>query len=230
MLNINRLKKCYQTRRVLDDFSLQIANGELVLLLGVSGSGKSTLLRLLNGLDKWDSGDISLDGERLHSGVPHADIGMVFQSYALFSHLTVRANIDLALLKLKGAKGEETDALLSRFALLEHADKAIDQISGGQKQRLAIARALAMEPKYLCMDEPTAALDPSMTRKFAEMMQDLQSLGMTLFISTHDMALIKYLPCTIVLMNEGKVQLKVRSEAYLKSPEAYPQLQAYICE
>lgn len=234
MLKINQLTKSFGTKKILNDINLTVQKGEIALFLGSSGVGKSTLLRILNNLETVNSGTISLDGTLLDLtkiNTTHT-VGMVFQQFNLFDHLTVEQNITLPLEKvLKKNPAEATKIahhLLQRYGLLDKNNKYASQLSGGQKQRLAIARALAMEPKIMCLDEPTSALDPVLTSFVANNIQQLATDGYIVLVASHDTDLIEKLNCTIYLMSEGRIIETAQSENLKINPDGFPKIKKFI--
>ncbi|MGW8365597.1 amino acid ABC transporter ATP-binding protein, partial [Streptomyces wedmorensis] len=196
LIELRGVNKHYGALHVLRSIDLTVGRGEVVVVIGPSGSGKSTLCRAMNRLESIESGEIVIDGKPLpEEGKAlarlRAEVGMVFQSFNLFAHKTVLANVSLAQTKVRKRRKEEADrrsrALLDRVGLAAHADKYPAQLSGGQQQRVAIARALAMDPKALLFDEPTSALDPEMINEVLEVMQQLARDGMTMVVVTHEM-------------------------------------------
>ncbi len=214
MIKVNNLHKSFGKLNVLNGIEEHIKPGEVVVVIGPSGSGKSTFLRCLNLLEKPDKGEIYVDDELINA--PKVDVnkvrqkmGMVFQHFNLFPHLTVMANITLAPVKLKKmtkeqaiAKGEE---LLKIVGLSDKADAYPVQLSGGQKQRIAIARSLAMEPEIMLFDEPTSALDPEMVGEVLDVMKNLAESGMTMVVVTHEMGFAREVATRVVFMDEGVV-------------------------
>lgn len=214
MIYVNDLHKSFGDLEVLKGINQHIAPGEKVAVIGPSGSGKSTFLRCLNLLEQPTSGSIVIDGEDiLEKGKDinriRQKMGMVFQQFNLFPHLTVMKNITLApMLLKKKPKAEAEEAaknLLNRVGLLEKADAYPAQLSGGQKQRIAIARALAMEPEIMLFDEPTSALDPEMVGEVLEVMTDLAKAGMTMVVVTHEMGFAREVSNRVLFMDEGIV-------------------------
>ena len=214
MIKVNDLHKSFEDVEVLKGITEEIDEGEVVVIIGPSGSGKSTFLRCLNLLEKPEKGEIYIDGEMINA--PKVDVnrirqkmGMVFQHFNLFPHLTVRENITLAPVKLKKMSKEEADAkadeLLKMVDLLEKADSYPSQLSGGQKQRIAIARSLAMEPEIMLFDEPTSALDPEMVGEVLDVMKNLAKSGMTMVVVTHEMGFAKEVGTRLLFIDEGKV-------------------------
>ncbi len=234
MLKIEKVSKSFNGKKILDDVSLSVNKGHIAVLLGQSGVGKSTLLRILNNLESSDSGTILLNGKQLDLAKTSQDhtIGMVFQQFNLFDHLTVEQNITLALEKVMGKSKEEAKkialGLLKHFGLEDKSDKYISQLSGGQKQRLAIARTLALKPKVVCLDEPTSALDPLLTSYVAQNIQQLADEGYIILVASHDIALLDKLKCTIYLMDEGKIVESANSEEFKKHREKYPILTKFV--
>lgn len=214
MIKVNNLKKSFNGVQVLSGISEEIHEGEVVVIIGPSGSGKSTFLRCLNLLETPDEGDVYIDGERITD--PKIDVnkirqkmGMVFQHFNLFPHLTVLENITLAPVKLKRMTPEEAVKkayeLLDIVGLSEKADAYPASLSGGQKQRIAIARSLAMEPEIMLFDEPTSALDPEMVGEVLDVMKNLAKSGMTMVVVTHEMGFAKEVGTRLLFIDEGKV-------------------------
>ncbi len=222
MLSLKNISKHFQNKLVVDDVSFDVQPGEIVVLLGKSGVGKSTILRILSGLESNEAGIIHLHDQPL---APQS-VGMVFQEFNLFPHLTVEENITLPLQKVAGktevqAK-EIAHTLLATYELSAQANMYPHKLSGGQKQRVAFARTLAMQPKILCCDEPTSALDPILTSKVAQEINKLAQQGLMIILATHDTELIKQMACTIYLMKHGKIIEATTSEELMKNPEKYP--------
>ena len=205
MLSVKHLIKNFHGKKVLDDVSFDLFSGQIVVLLGQSGVGKSTVLRLLNNLETCDGGTIELD----HAPINFRKVGMVFQDFNLFNHLTVEENITLPLVKVAlkstGEAQKIARALLSQFGLESKALAYPVALSGGQKQRVALARSLAMNPAVLCLDEPTSALDPQLKSEIAQIINALAQQGYMIVLTTHDTVLLKQLSCTIHLMQDGKI-------------------------
>ncbi|MFC9343437.1 amino acid ABC transporter ATP-binding protein [Streptomyces sp. NPDC057020] len=214
LIELRGVNKHYGTLHVLQSIDLTVGRGEVVVVIGPSGSGKSTLCRAMNRLETVESGEIVIDGQPLPDEGKalarlRAEVGMVFQSFNLFAHKTVLANVSLAQIKVRKRKKEEADRrsreLLDRVGLAAHADKYPAQLSGGQQQRVAIARALAMDPKALLFDEPTSALDPEMINEVLEVMQQLAHEGMTMVVVTHEMGFARSAANRVVFMADGKI-------------------------
>ncbi|MDP3787917.1 MAG: amino acid ABC transporter ATP-binding protein [Candidatus Chromulinivorax sp.] len=222
MLSLKNISKHFQNRLVVDDVSFDVQPGEVVVLLGKSGVGKSTILRILTGLESNESGTITFNDQPL----PAQSVGMVFQEFNLFPHLTVEENITLPLIKVGGKSKEDAQhiaqQLLATYELTAQAHVYPQRLSGGQKQRVAFARTLAMQPKILCCDEPTSALDPMLTSKVAQEINKLAQQGLIVLIATHDTELIKQITCTIYLMKHGKIIEATTSDELAQNPEKYP--------
>ncbi|MER5747722.1 amino acid ABC transporter ATP-binding protein [Streptomyces sp. NPDC002225] len=229
LIELRDVNKYYGQLHVLRDISLTVGRGEVVVVIGPSGSGKSTLCRTINRLETIESGRIAIDGRPLPEegkGLAElrAEVGMVFQSFNLFAHRTVLANVSLAQLKVRKRKKDEADRrsreLLERVGLAAHADKFPAQLSGGQQQRVAIARALAMDPKALLFDEPTSALDPEMINEVLEVMQQLARDGMTMVVVTHEMGFARSAANRVVFMADGRIVEDRTPEAFFTAPES----------
>ena len=214
VLNVKNLRKFYGTDEVLHGIDLDVKRGEVVVVLGPSGCGKSTFLRCLNGLEEIQQGEIRLNGQAINNDTTkwylvRQKIGMVFQSYDLFPHMTIFENILLGPLKVqKRARSEATEQaeqLLERVGLLAKKDAYPSQLSGGQKQRVAIVRALCMNPEIMLFDEVTASLDPEMVREVLDVMQELAKQGMTMVIVTHEMGFARAVANRIVFVDDGKI-------------------------
>jgi polar amino acid transport system ATP-binding protein len=209
-----QVRKAFGDRTVLDDVSLEVDTGEVVCLIGASGSGKSTLLRCINLLEPIDDGTIHLDGVDISEPGLDPDpirrrIGMVFQSYNLFPHMSVLRNITLAPTKvLRRPKAEARDTaleLLGRFGLADKAEAFPDQLSGGQQQRVAIVRALAMQPEIMLLDEVTAALDPVLVGEVLDVIRELRTNGMTMVLATHEMGFAREIADTVCFLQNGRI-------------------------
>ncbi|MBL8361101.1 MAG: amino acid ABC transporter ATP-binding protein [Rubrivivax sp.] len=215
MVAVAGLRKRYGTNEVLKGIDLQVQRGEVIAIIGKSGSGKSTLLRCVNGLEEFQEGTLTVDGQALRHHDAKAmrelrqHVGMIFQSFNLFPHLTVGRNVMLAPGLVKGVRGEpaaqRARALLDRVGLAEKFDAWPDQLSGGQQQRVAIARALAMEPAVLLCDEITSALDPELVGEVLRVVERLAEEGMTLLMVTHEMNFARKVADRVVFMHAGRI-------------------------
>ena len=215
MIQMDSVSKWYGQFQVLIDCTTKVDKGEVVVICGPSGSGKSTLIKVINGLEAFQEGVITFDGVSV--GDPATDlpklrsrIGMVFQNFELFPHITITDNINLAQLKvLNREKDEATERsmeLLERVGLMDQRDKFPAQLSGGQQQRVAIARALAMDPSAMLFDEPTSALDPEMINEVLDVMTELAKEGMTMMVVTHEMGFAKRVVDRVIFMDEGRIE------------------------
>ena len=229
MIEFRKVNKWFGTLHVLKDIALAVDAGNVVVVCGPSGSGKSTLIRCINRLETIQSGDIIVDGQslcdpRLDTAKLRADVGMVFQSFNLYPHMTVLQNITLAPIKVKGlSRGEaETVAgeLLDRVGIPDKAGAYPANLSGGQQQRVAIARALAMKPKVMLFDEPTSALDPEMINEVLEVMTDLARDGMTMVVVTHEMGFARRVAHRVVFMDHGQIIEANEPEKFFADPES----------
>jgi general L-amino acid transport system ATP-binding protein len=214
--------------QALKGISTEVKEGEVVVILGPSGSGKSTLIRTINRLEEHDGGTIVVDGIELNDEVSNleqirAEVGMVFQQFNLFPHLTVQRNITLAPQKVRGLSQKDADALamelLERVGIPEQAEKFPMQLSGGQQQRVAIARALAMQPKIMLFDEPTSALDPEMIKEVLDVMTELAKSGMTMMIVTHEMGFAREVADRFLFMDAGEVVEEGTPEHFFTNPQ-----------
>ncbi|NBV40647.1 amino acid ABC transporter ATP-binding protein [bacterium] len=228
MLYINSISKKFNKKQILDGVSLQVEPGRIAVLLGGSGVGKSTIIRILAGLEQIDSGTILLDEQPLQA----QDVGMVFQDFNLFNHLTIEQNVTLPLEIVHQMPRDQARSvahdLLDSYGLADKKDKYPHHLSGGQKQRVALARALAVHPKVLCLDEPTSALDPSLTLSVAKQINELREKNMCIIISTHDVQLIQSLDCVIYLVHEGKIIEKADSKDFQKNIEQFPSIKKFM--
>lgn len=230
ILRAEHIKKSYDGRNmILDGIDFSIKRGEVVVVVGASGCGKSTFLRCLNLLEPMDSGDIYLKGSRVEKSVREVSfyrqkVGMVFQSYELFPHLSVMDNLLLAPVKVqkrrREAVREEAERLLLRVGLLEKKDAYPRQLSGGQKQRVAIVRALIMQPEILLLDEITAALDPEMVREVLQVVLELAREGMTMVIVTHEMEFAKAAADRIIFMDGGRIAEEDVPQEFFSYPKS----------
>ncbi len=228
-IEFKQVNKWFGKLHVLRDLSLQIKPGEVVVVCGPSGSGKSTLIRCVNRLEPIQSGDIVVLGESItQPGVNLSSlrtrVGMVFQSFNLFPHMTALENIMLAPIKVRGLSREEAEkiarALLERVGIPEKAGNYPANLSGGQQQRVAIARALAMQPKIMLFDEPTSALDPEMINEVLEVMTDLAKEGMTMIVVTHEMGFARRVSHRVVFMDEGQIIEEGDPASFFAAPKS----------
>jgi glutamate/aspartate transport system ATP-binding protein len=229
MIDIKHVSKWYGTTQVLNDCTTQVSKGEVVVVCGPSGSGKSTLIKTVNGLEPFQQGEIVVDGISVGSketNLPRlrARIGMVFQSFELFPHLSVTQNLLLAQVKVLGrSQAEAADraaSLLHRVGLQDHQDKFPSQLSGGQQQRVAIARALAMDPIAMLFDEPTSALDPEMVNEVLDVIVDLAAEGMTMMVVTHEMGFARKVADRVIFMDIGAIVEDTSSEEFFGDAQA----------
>ncbi len=228
IIQMRHVHKWFGKVHALDDVSMDVAPGEVLVIVGPSGSGKSTLLRTINHLEAVNSGEIIVDGIQLtHKSTDinavRAEVGMVFQQFNLFPHLTALQNITLAQRIVRRRSAEEADRgareLLERVGIPEKADSFPGQLSGGQQQRVAIARALAMNPKIMLFDEPTSALDPEMIKEVLDVMLDLAQTGMTMLCVTHEMGFARAAARRIVFMDQGKIIEEAPPEQLFEAPK-----------
>ena len=228
MIDVCNLKKSFGSLDVLKGINQHIEKGEVLVVIGPSGSGKSTFLRCLNMLEEITEGEVYLDGQKIND--PKTDIdkirqkmGMVFQHFNLFPHLTIRENITMAPVKLKKMTKDEANVraleLLRRVGLEDKADTYPVKLSGGQKQRVAIARALAMNPEVMLFDEPTSALDPEMVGEVLDVMKDLARSGMTMVIVTHEMGFAREVGTRVLFMDDGYVLEEGTPEQVFNHPQ-----------
>ncbi len=215
MIEMKQVSKWYGEFQVLKDCTTRVEKGEVVVVCGPSGSGKSTLIKCVNGLEPFQEGVVTVDGISVgdrSTNLPklRAHIGMVFQNFELFPHISVLDNIKLAQVKVLGRSDDEAAtrgmSLLERVGLAEQADKYPAQLSGGQQQRVAIARALAMDPIAMLFDEPTSALDPEMINEVLDVMVELAKEGMTMMVVTHEMGFARNVASRVIFMDEGRIE------------------------
>ena len=227
MISIKSLKKAFGSLEVLRGVDLEIEEREVVVIIGPSGSGKSTLLRCINYLEEPTGGEITVDGITLNGSENinrvRAEVGMVFQRFNLFPHMTVMENITLAPMKVRGISREEAvetaERLLAKVGLLEKAAAYPEQLSGGQQQRVAIARALAMKPKVMLFDEPTSALDPEMVKEVLQVMKDLAREGMTMVVVTHEMGFAREVGDRVLFVDQGVIMEQGTPEEVFNHPK-----------
>lgn len=229
MIELKGVNKHFGEYHALRDINLEVPAGQVVVILGPSGSGKSTLCRTINRLETIDDGEIRIDGELLPEegkdlAKLRAEVGMVFQQFNLFSHMTIRDNVTLAPTKVRKVSKEEArktaEKLLDRVGIAAQADKYPAQLSGGQQQRVAIARALAMDPKVMLFDEPTSALDPEMINEVLDVMTDLAKGGMTMVVVTHEMSFARRVADRILFMADGAIVEDADPETFFMNPQS----------
>tara|TARA_B100001750_G_scaffold247512_1_gene273540 strand:- start:733 stop:1485 length:753 start_codon:yes stop_codon:yes gene_type:complete len=228
IISFEDVHKWFGNFHVLKGINIKIDKGEVVVVFGPSGSGKSTFIRTINRLEEHQNGKITIDGIELTTDLKNIDavrreVGMVFQSFNLFPHLTVRDNISLAPMKVRKWSRQEatriSDELLERVGISDQADKYPAQLSGGQQQRVAIARSLAMQPKIMLFDEPTSALDPEMIKEVLDVMKELASSGMTMVVVTHEMGFAREVADRLVMFDEGNIVESGSPEEIFENPK-----------
>ena len=227
LIQIRNLQKKYGEFIALHDINLDIAEGEVVVVLGPSGSGKSTLIRCINLLEDFQRGEVLVDKQLVVKGASlarvRAEVGMVFQSFNLFPHMTALRNVALGPLRVRHlsrqAAEQRASELLAKVGLADHEHKLPSQLSGGQQQRVAIARALAMEPKVLLFDEPTSALDPEMVGEVLDVMQTLARSGVTMVVVTHEMSFARRVAHRVIFMEAGRVVEQAPPEEFFSRPQ-----------
>jgi glutamate/aspartate transport system ATP-binding protein len=229
MIKINNVSKWYGSFQVLTDCTTHIEKGEVVVVCGPSGSGKSTLIKVVNALEPIQQGDVIVDG--ISIGDPKTDlprlrsrVGMVFQHFELFPHLSVTENLTIAQIKVLARSTEDATTrglkMLDRVGMIAHKDKYPAQLSGGQQQRVAIARALSMDPIVMLFDEPTSALDPEMVGEVLDVMVKLAQEGMTMMVVTHEMGFAKKVSHRVIFMDHGKIVEDCRKDDFFGNPDA----------
>lgn len=229
MISVRNLSKWYGPFQVLTDCTTEVKKGEVVVVCGPSGSGKSTLIKTVNGLEPFQQGEILVNGQsvgdrRTNLSKLRSKVGMVFQHFELFPHLSITENLTLAQIKVLGrSKDEATEKglkLLDRVGLKAHAHKYPGQMSGGQQQRVAIARALSMDPIAMLFDEPTSALDPEMINEVLDVMVDLAKEGMTMMVVTHEMGFAKKVAHRVIFMDKGAIVEDDRKDDFFANPKS----------
>jgi glutamate/aspartate transport system ATP-binding protein len=229
MIKMKHVSKWYGAFQVLTDCTTDVAKGEVVVVCGPSGSGKSTLIKVVNALEAFQEGEIIVDGFSVgdrKTDLPklRARIGMVFQNFELFPHMSVTENLTLAQIKVLGRSREAARdkgfKLLDRVGLLAHKDKFPGQLSGGQQQRVAIARALCMDPIAMLFDEPTSALDPEMINEVLDVMVELAKEGMTMMVVTHEMGFARRVAHRVIFMDSGKIVEDAKKEEFFGTPRS----------
>ena len=229
MIELKNVSKWYGSFQVLNDCSTRISKGEVVVVCGPSGSGKSTLIKTINALEPIQKGEIWVDGTAIHD--PKTDlpklrsrVGMVFQHFELFPHLSVTENLTIAQIKVLGRSPDDAKKrglkMLDRVGLMAHKDKFPGQLSGGQQQRVAIARALSMDPIVMLFDEPTSALDPEMVGEVLDVMVQLANEGMTMMCVTHEMGFARKVSHRVIFMDKGQIIEDCRKDEFFGNPDA----------
>jgi polar amino acid transport system ATP-binding protein len=228
LISLEKMEKWYGSFHALKNISLSVRKGEKIVLCGPSGSGKSTLIRCINALETIQDGKIVVEGQLLDGSTKAVDairreVGMVFQSFNLFPHMTVLQNCTLAPMRVRGTSRADAERLarkyLERVRILDQAEKYPAQLSGGQQQRVAIARALCMEPKVMLFDEPTSALDPEMVKEVLDTMIGLARDGMTMICVTHEMGFARQVADRVIFMASGEIIEEADPEVFFKSPQ-----------
>lgn len=237
MINVENLNKSFGELHILKDINETVKKGEKVVIVGPSGSGKSTFLRCLNLLEKPTSGSIYFEDKDITKlsqkevNLLRLKLGMVFQHFNLFQHLTIRKNITLAPVKHKlmtqAEADEKAEELLKKVGLYDKADKYPSQLSGGQKQRIAIARSLAMNPEVMLFDEPTSALDPEMVGEVLNLMKELAEDGMTMVVVTHEMGFAREVASRVMFMDNGRIVENAAPEEFFSNPKN-PRLKEFL--
>ncbi|KFX06696.1 arginine transporter ATP-binding subunit [Pectobacterium betavasculorum] len=229
MISLKNVSKWYGQFQVLADCSTEVKKGEVVVVCGPSGSGKSTLIKTVNGLEPIQKGEITVNGiavndKKTNLAQLRSKVGMVFQHFELFPHLSIIENLTLAQVKVLKRKREEAKTkaqkLLERVGLAAHANKYPGQLSGGQQQRVAIARALCMDPIAMLFDEPTSALDPEMINEVLDVMVELAQEGMTMMVVTHEMGFARKVAHRVIFMDEGKIVEDTRKDDFFNNPQS----------
>jgi glutamate transport system ATP-binding protein len=228
LVELDHVEKWFDKLHVLQDVSLTVGRGEVVVVIGPSGSGKSTLCRCINRLEPIDGGRILLDGQVLAEegkalAQLRADVGMVFQSFNLFAHKSAIDNVTLGPMKVRGLNRKDAKdrgmALLERVGIADKAERYPSELSGGQQQRVAIARAMAMQPKVMLFDEPTSALDPEMIAEVLDVMVDLVADGTTMIVVTHEMGFARSAANRVVFMDAGRIVETATPAKFFAEPE-----------
>lgn len=237
MISLKNISKWYGQFRVLTDCSTEVKKGEVVVVCGPSGSGKSTLIKTVNGLEPVQQGeifvnDIQVNDKRTNLAKLRSKVGMVFQHFELFPHLSIVENLTLAQVKVlgrdKAAAKEKGLKLLERVGLSAHADKFPSQLSGGQQQRVAIARALCMDPVAMLFDEPTSALDPEMINEVLDVMVELAHEGMTMMVVTHEMGFARDVANRVIFMDKGEIVEEAPAKEFFSAPKQ-ERTKAFLC-
>jgi len=229
MIEMRDVSKWYGTFQVLTDCTTDVDKGEVVVVCGPSGSGKSTLIKTVNALEPFQKGEVRIDGISVGDATTkkqklRARVGMVFQHFELFPHLTIRQNLTLAQVKVLGRSAAEAEQkglkYLERVGLIAQKDKFPGQLSGGQQQRVAIARALSMDPICMLFDEPTSALDPEMINEVLDVMVELAREGMTMMVVTHEMGFARKVAHRVIFMDRGEIVEDAATEDFFGKPRS----------
>lgn len=238
MIKINAMNKWFGDFHVLKNINLEVEEGERIVICGPSGSGKSTLIRCLNQLESHQSGEIEVDSIKIGNNLKNLqavrkEVGMVFQHFNLFPHLTILENLTLAPQWVKNTPKEEAEKLafeyLERVAIGDQANKYPGQLSGGQKQRVAIARSLCMQPKIMLFDEPTSALDPEMVKEVLDVMVGLAKEGMTMLCVTHEMGFAKQVADRVIFMDDGEIVEEGKPKDFFENPQ-HPRSKEFLAQ
>ncbi|WP_010485360.1 amino acid ABC transporter ATP-binding protein [Pseudomonas sp. S9] len=235
LIEIEHMNKFYGQFQALSDINMTVEQGEVVVILGPSGSGKSTLIRCINLLEAYQEGEIRVADQRVENGPNLAsircEVGMVFQNFNLYPHLTVLANVALAPVRVRGmsrrSANDRARALLEKVGMAAHAEKYPSQLSGGQQQRVAIARTMAMEPRVILFDEPTSALDPEMVGEVLDVMQNLARSGVTMIVVTHEMGFARKVADRVIFMESGRIIEQNKPQEFFTAPQE-PRTQAFL--
>lgn len=235
VIQIEGVAKFYGRFQALADINLSVEQGEVVVILGPSGSGKSTLIRCINLLEEYQEGEIRVADHRVETGPKLAgircEVGMVFQNFNLYPHMTVLANVALAPVRVRGLSRRDAQdrarVLLEKVGMSAHADKYPGQLSGGQQQRVAIARTMAMEPRVILFDEPTSALDPEMVGEVLDVMQNLARSGVTMVVVTHEMGFARKVADRVIFMESGRIIEQNNPHDFFEAPRE-PRTQAFL--
>lgn len=228
MIKIANVSKYFGKNRILNNINLEVERGEIIAVIGSSGCGKSTLLKCINGLEKVTSGNIYIEGKEVTAkdadlNMFRTKVGIVFQQFNLFPHMTVKQNITLAPIKVKGEPKSQAEInamqLLEKVGLLHKMDKYPDELSGGQAQRVAIARSLAMKPDVMLFDEPTSALDPKMTMEVLDVMKELADDDMTMIVVTHEMKFAREIAKRVIFMSHGEIVEQNKPYEFFSNPQ-----------
>ncbi len=237
LIEVSHVSKSFGDHQVIRDVSATFCAGEVAVIVGASGSGKSTFLRMLNRLERHDAGRILIDGievsdDRHKLDALRQEVGMVFQQFNLFSHLSVLDNLTLAPRRIRGLSRHEANeramALLTRVGLEAHAHKFPHALSGGQQQRVAIARALAMQPRVMLFDEPTSALDPEMVKEVLDVMRQLADSGMTMLVVTHEMGFAREVADRVLFFDEGRIAFEASPEEFFACRHDNARVKAFL--